>query len=57
MIPQVAQIHQISLNKKTLEARRLPAKKATSSTNTVSRPSGRPPQFRIEEGMGNQDAD
>jgi hypothetical protein len=46
----------MSLNKKTLEARRLPAKKATSSTNTVSHPSGRPPQFRIEEGMANQDA-
>jgi len=57
VIPQVAQIHQMSLNKKTLEARRLPAKKATSSTNIVSRPSGRPRQFRIEEGMGNRDAD
>jgi hypothetical protein len=36
VIPQVAQIHQMSLNKKTLEARRLPAKKKQLAQRTLS---------------------
>ena len=56
VIPQVAQVHQMNLKKKTLEARRLLEKKATSSRNTVSCPLGRPPEFKIKERMDNQDA-
>jgi hypothetical protein len=47
----------MSLKKKNIRSKKAAEIKSNTSRNIVGLPLGRPPQFRIEEGMGNQDAD